>query len=256
MVRTLLKKMMIVSHERSGTHWIIDTIARNFLASEGSWVTLDNQINRLCCAENMEYHLSRLPVLIGPRGISTAVVMDNTDPGLIFKSHHHIDFFTKVWDYLMERFNVVYLYRDGRDALTSFWAFAWAGGDNRYPCLFTVDEFMQERPAGLMARYHGRKRPANMVQRWNDHVVGWLNPRRPEICYVRYADMKADFQKEAQRVVKHFSLPDKEIIDHGLAGLCPWKGVVGNYQHYMEDEDYFWTHGEEAMKLLGVTRNG
>ena len=140
-----MKKVMIVSHERSGTSFLINTIALNFdqylpeVDSEGAIqrVDIDGRNWNFADPDEMEKFLHDARFHDMP--------LAN-----IFKSHHPREYFDPVWEYLLEQFHVFYIYRDGRDVMASFWRHVRKLGFLWGPMVFSVGEFMRAEPVGAV----------------------------------------------------------------------------------------------------------
>ena len=253
------KKIMTISHERSGTSFLINTIGGNFPEDylpeenvEGQClrVDLDGAGHNFADPEEMKEFLSNSK-------------FHDTPIGNIFKSHHTFDYFEPVWEYLQEQFYVFYIYRDGRDVMSSYWRHVRKQGFLWGPMTFTVGEFMRAEPVGAACRYHGPRPPGNMVQRWNDHVVSWMKSCFPDVCYVGYEELSEDFDATVDRIGE-FLETDIPIIAHRpkVAGVHPGKGVVGGWKDHFDnqacqwgssfsnDHDFFNEQGKEACQIL------
>jgi hypothetical protein len=115
------KKAIVVSHERSGTHFLMNTLAKNFDYVSHPFWNLDY---------NQGINLHDQSVLSHFLGLSHNKPVLN-----ILKSHHPVEFFESNLDYLCEQFFVFYIYRDPRDVLISYrrllTRFPWDEGPNR-----------------------------------------------------------------------------------------------------------------------------
>jgi len=84
---------------------------------------------------------------------------------------------------------VIYLLRDGRDAMVSFLHFQQALAGRQYD----FRDFLDDRQVWPC--------------KWHDHVQAWLaNPFQADMVLVRYEDLKADPVKELQRVCEFAGL--------------------------------------------------
>lgn len=244
-----MKKVMVISHERSGTSFLINTIAANFtdylpeVDPEGAdqRVDLDGRHWNFADPGEMLDFLKD--------GRFHDVPLSN-----IFKSHHTHHYFAPVWEYLQEQFHVFYIYRDGRDVMASFWRHVRKQGFLWGPMVFTVGEFMRAEPVGAVCRYHGPQPPGNMVQRWNDHVVSWLKVRHPDVCYVSYEELSENFDQVVERIGSKLEMSLKKApICPGVGGVNPDKGIVGGWKDSFVngDESFFDDQSREAVELIG-----
>ena len=173
--------VMVVSHERSGTHFLMNSIAKGFGYTARPWVDLD-------------YH--HLPInFFSPPSIAAALeFLANQRIASIVKSHHVTNFFDGVLDSVLNRFVIFYIHRDPVDVMLSFWRFIhgwpWHEGPKRNdPVAFAAAE-----PEGQLMRYQTHQR-RNMLDRWGKHVVGWQEAARgrPRLRMVPYAALKDDY---------------------------------------------------------------
>lgn len=257
-LKTPNKKVLVVSHERSGTSFLINAIAANFpiylpeMDSEGKpqRVDLDRPGWNFADPEEMMKFLSDSQ-------------FHDLPLANIFKSHHPFGYFwpCPIWDYLLQQFHVFYIYRDGRDVLTSYWRHCRKQGFLWGPQTFAVGEFLRAKPSGGACRYHGPRPPANMVQRWNDHIVSWMKERKEGVTYICYEEMVDSFDSVVQKIALELeiSFPER-VVRPNLGGVHPWRGYPGNWKEFFDesDESFFMdnartAHGcleQETSKLL------
>lgn len=243
-----MKKAMVISHERSGTSFLMNTIAGNYpeyLPEQGT-----------------DGKLLRVDVDGSPWNFADPVEMKKflSDSRFhdiplrnIFKSHHPYIYFSPVWEYLQEQFHVFYIYRDGRDVQTSYWRHIRKQGFWWGPTTFTVGEFMRATPIGAACRYHRPRPPSNMAQRWNDHIVSWMKTRFSGVCYISYEQMSENFESVVEKIGAKLAMDSPEkILRPGLGGVHPGKGVVGNWKEHfvIGDESFFDENAHQAMKLI------
>ncbi len=236
-----MKKNLIISHERSGTSLAINLIAGHY---------------KMYAPEYDEETCLRVDLDGGERNFADPEEMVGflTDPRFkgipiknAFKSHHHHDYFQneEVWKAVMSEYHVFYIYRDGRDVLTSYWRHVRKQGFLWGPMTFDVSEFMRAGPCGAANRYHGKIPPGNMVQRWSDHILSWMNPLVEGVKYLRFEDMLektedvvygiGDYIGEERPDPNHIGLPK-------LGGVHPWRGVSGNWREFFDEEPRQWAN--------------
>src|SRR5438132_1444947 len=101
------KKAWVFSHERSGTHFLMNTLAANFGYIARPWFNFDYELG-------INFH--------APAAIMKVFQPMHDKPVLnIVKSHHGYGFMAESIHYLLEQFHIFYIYRDPRDVMLSYW---------------------------------------------------------------------------------------------------------------------------------------
>ncbi|HMK90457.1 MAG TPA: sulfotransferase domain-containing protein [Methylocystis sp.] len=186
------------SHERSGTHFLMNTIGHNSIYCSNPWVDFD--IHPLAAILN--FH--------SPRSISSFFeALYNIHCASLVKSHFPACFFYLRNDFFLKNnIKFVYIYRNPVDVMISYKRFIdtcpWSEG----PKKSTVAEFALSAPEGQMMRYQNSQE-SSLVARWEDHVSGWLKAaeREDNVLCVSYHDLKDDFENEHARIFSFLELP-------------------------------------------------
>lgn len=254
-----MKKGLVISHERSGTSFLINTIALNFPhylpefvpgKTEGSnaqgvqRVDLDGQHWNFADPQQMCDFLFNSQ-------------FDGLPVRNIFKSHHPYEYFEPLLNDILRQYRIFYICRDGRDVMKSFWRHIRKQGYMTGPTTFTLYQFITSAPSGANHRYHGRITPINMVDRWDYHVVSWMDEKKDGIFYVSYEELSDNFEDVVERMAIYLDMDmPNHITRPVLGGVHPDKGVVGDWQNYFTevDEAFFFQYGSEAMRILGYER--
>ncbi len=227
-----MKHILVISHERSGTHFLINTLARNFGYPE-TQIDLDNtrQVNWRDSDATLRW-LRSFPTPESPR---------------IFKSHHSIEFFDAIIPQLQDNFHTFHISRDGRDVMTSFWVYLNRLAPGWGPRTETVGQFMRATATGGITQYQYRPEPITMLDRWFRHVSGW-QAAPPFVHQVRYEDLHAHFEDEVSRIAETLGtrLAQARRPPLSAPSSLPWKGVVGNWRNYFTETDkhYYRQHVE------------
>jgi hypothetical protein len=173
--------VMVISHERSGTHFLMNSIAKGYGYVAAPWIDLDYHripIN-FYSQQNLEEllgHLSR-----------------NRIANLI-KSHHAVEFLEALLDTVLERTRIFYIHRDPVSVMVSFRRFVnhwrWREGPRRDNAV----SFAGAEPEGHLMRYQMYQR-RNMLHRWAAHVDGWVGAaaQRPHVRVVRYDQLRDNY---------------------------------------------------------------
>jgi hypothetical protein len=221
----------VVSHERSGTHFAINTLFQNTyvrprLFYVGDW---PGPYDR---PETRWAHIE---------AFSNTWETEKLQGGLI-KSHCD----ARIFAGRFPSAPVVYVMRDPRDTLVSF--FHYLNNDELYrtnPGLADqrcrdFSEFLR-RPASDYLRLGFFEQPDfdNVVGRWASHVCGWMTV--PGVCLVRYEDLKKDYQQCVRTICRKTGIwPRFRQQPVGLGdrvSVLPRKGIVGDWRSHFRSGD-------------------
>lgn len=245
------KRWLIVSHERSGTEWLIASIIKNLFPSmykshamrQPAWDVDEDRF----------YDSAVMREFLFERD-STRYNGDNHK--IPFKSHHAFDFFEPLWDQVIEECNVLYIMRDGRDVMTSAWHHGW-DYQGFMPRAFNVQQFIALQPTEPMGRYHGDYKVSNMAERWSRHIQSWSE--RDGVLYLSYEQLSQRYEETIRIIAKYAGEPiPVEIETVDLTGVNPWEGKTGNWVHYIEPSalNLFNKSGKIGMEIVGKHING
>lgn len=253
------KRLLICAHERSGSEWLIASIIKNLFPElyqpdatrQASW-DVDGDL-MFCDPKIMREFLlvqghQRNKVIYGNE--KTQGIVNGTDHRIPFKSHHAVHFFDPIWDEVIEKCHVIYLFRDGRDVMTSMWRHGW----NKHgfmPRAYNVRQFIELQPTEAMGRYHGGYPVDNMAERWARHIARW--EERKGVLYISYEQLSFLYADTIKRVANYLETEiTSTIVNPGMVGVSPWKGQIGNWRTYSDPEDWglFGEYASYAMRLL------
>ena len=187
-------RIMVVSHERSGTHFMMNALAKNGGYVANPWINLDYQTG-------LNFH--------APRVMAQVFAQYAAKPSLnIVKSHHQLAFFEPVLAGILQDFRIVYVVRHPRSLMPSLWRYlnAWAWDEG--PKCETPSELIRQEPSGAMLRYQKRQVP-NMLARWREHVAPWVRQAglASGIEVVRYEDLDQRFEATMAALMQKLGLP-------------------------------------------------
>ena len=239
-----IKKAMVVSHERSGTHFLMNTLDKNFSYVSRPWINFDFELG-------INFHSSKA-ILNFFRKLHNKPVLN------IVKSHHHFSFFSSIIQYLTTQFHIFYIYRDPRDTMASFYRlidhFQWDEG----PRTSGISEFIRAQPRGGILRYQKEQEP-DMLSRWQNHVLSWYDYARENgnITLIKYKDLNLNFDKTVERIGHVLGENVEEPIRPGIDENVIHKGTgkVGSHKDYLSNQDYEYFQDKvgSIMSKLGLT---
>ena len=173
------RHVCVVSHRRSGTHLLIDSLINNFLGFEPAYVNLDHLTERQ------------------GRKLSPAELRSQLERPCILKTHSHADlesFFDQECQVLdvikaaLGESSILYIHRDGRDVMVSLFFYMRNFDAAAQEMDFTTflkgnNTFDTDSCSSEMSR----------IDYWKYHVEGWMN--RPEIHALSYEALLQEYDK-------------------------------------------------------------
>lgn len=223
------KKILVLSHERSGTHFLMNTLSLNFGYVSQPWINFDYELGLNFYSANV---------------VSAFFKQMHQRPILnIVKSHHQSGFIADCIDYLTDEFHVFYIYRDPRDVMISFWqliaGFSWDEG----PKTSTVGEFMRAAPRGGMLRYQ-KSQAATILHRWKEHVEGWADiaetPAGQKIIMLSFESLNLNFDETlkhiGQQIGQPAATPMRPTKNVNVVRAGP--GQTGRHRDFFTPEDH------------------
>lgn len=173
--------VMVVAHERSGTHFLMNTLASCYGYVSQPWINFDHVPFAINFYSPAQVRDQLLTLTAGSRTH-------------LIKSHHQAGFFAGELSHLAEHYVIFYVCRNPVDVMLSYWRFMhrwpWFEG----PKVADPLSLARAEPCGYMMRYQLRQH-ANLMERWAAHVEGWLEAAATQrrILVVRYEDLDAHF---------------------------------------------------------------
>lgn len=230
--------LYVISHERSGTHLALNLLYRNLYIPQAFSdlpVWRESSDGGASAAEHWQ-------------GQAEKMHRFRAGGGLV-KSHFDAGVFGKC----MPPAPVVYVLRDPRDTLVSFYHFL------NHPEFHANNPGLEELRCRDFAEF--LRRPlndflrlgftldgvaSNVMERWGLHVSGWLAV--PGVIVVRYEQMLRDFRRTVLSVARGAKVWPKlrmSPVAFGSSGfILPRKGVAGDWTSHFSKDD---------LKLLADT---
>jgi hypothetical protein len=225
-----MKNILVISHERSGTHFAINSIAQNFENIDYKYKNVYSKDNG---GENYKQDVER--------GFKEELEISSNDIK-IFKSHHQFEFFEDYFDLLLERFHVFYVIRECADVMTSCYHYFNLHKSNpAFPYCTDIEKFLfQIKPYDYP--YDGAYsliKSENLVERWAQHIKGWKKVKK-NICTIYYEQLKYDFQSVIEKMSVHLGEPKSHLTIPGLNfnTISPRKGIVGDWINLISQNQY------------------
>lgn len=215
------KDILIISCERSRTHFVINSIAFNY-GCKNIQIDVPPTTNKKTLKEFFE--------LYKPTGID------------IVKSHHQAETLSPFWNILKQKFHIFYIIREGRDVLTS-WFYYFNKAGSEFPYTKNVGELIKKNPQSFSfdAAYSEIK-SNTMVERWARHVLDWIEK---DVNIIDSDALYSNFRSTLTFI--GFGLGNKTPNSYirPLVGksrsVAPRKGIVGDFiDHFSEQDNIYF----------------
>lgn len=237
--------VIVASHERSGTHFLINTLASNFgFAPHPVECDIRSGADFYVAANFRAY----LECII------------HAGRGRLVKTHHHVAFFETFFEELRDQFVIFYVYRNPADVMCSFWRYVHKAARREGPLAATPGDFMRAAPSWGMLRYQAQQH-VSVLERWRAHVDAWTTTgvERAGVVPVAYEDLNLRFEATVDRLAQRLGLPCPERpvrppVDRNV--MLPGPGRVGGFRGQLDTDDLVLIReiGGETLKRLDLDR--
>jgi hypothetical protein len=152
--------VMVVGHERSGNHFMMNTLAACYGHVSQPWVDLDYR------TFNINYFKSvRIAEMLFHLGTNKVAS--------VIKSHHQLDFFKEQIENILSVVKIIYVYRNPVDVMISFWKLLHGCSWREGPQTDSPLSLARSEPNGQLMRYQ-MFQYQTMIHRWAAHVSNWI----------------------------------------------------------------------------------
>ncbi|MDO8353555.1 MAG: sulfotransferase domain-containing protein, partial [Aestuariivirga sp.] len=186
-------------HERSGTHFLINSIALNSEFTNNPLIHFDNN------------YLGTIINFHSAKSVRTFFhFLAEKKCSSIVKNHFASEFFDDGIDnnFISEKLKVVYIARDPFHALASYCRFINFLDMKEGPRIDNLKLFIKSEPRWGMTRYQDRQY-ASIAERWASHVLGWhrLSLKHSSVCFVTYQDLHENYIETIGKIFEFLEIP-------------------------------------------------
>jgi len=198
--------LMVSSHERSGTHFLINSIALNSPYTSEPEISFDpwasGNIANYCSYSSVQ---------------NVFDMLQRNNCNSVIKNHFHADFFFDAsGGSVLGTTKTLHVIRDPIEVLASFRRFIHhlsEKGHREGPLLHDRLDFMLAEPVWNMLRYQPRQY-GSIIERWIDHSAAWLKVAEghSNVRVVRYDDLNRDYEATITGVLAFLGHPPARQI--------------------------------------------
>ena len=196
--------VMVASHERSGTHFMMNAIGLNSAYRNTPWLNFDLD------ATGSRGNIWNAG---GVRGLFN--FLEQRHCSSIIKCHFAADFFVFPGGETVfsPQQKVIYIARQPAATLLSFQRYLWVQPVNEGPRKQDFGEFVRAPAEGLIRRYQ-LATTRNIAERWLNHVLGWhqLAARCDNVLFVSYARLDLEFDATMRRVLDFIGVEAPRVL--------------------------------------------
>ena len=209
----------VASHERSGTHFLINSITLNTNYSP-KHLDFDNySLGHFVDFYSKDSVKNFFGFLKNIKHTEEHVFINN-----IIKTHHSADFFEPIFK--DKKILFFYIYRHPLDLFVSYWKFLHTWNTFEGPLLETPLELIRATPVGKCLRYQWNHADT-FLERWANNLKSWLaaSKESENVNLIAYEDLRDNYDDELASLFSKTSLP------------TPKKFQKPNREHYIKSRD-------------------
>ena len=228
------KFFYVVSHERSGTHFLMNCIQLNSQTNL-NWLSVGEWYGPFGKPQTKFEHIRQKFEQINP------------EQPYMLKTHCDRDLFGHQYP----DSKIVYIFRDYRDVLVSYYYFlknlyieSARQRNPKIPPLWfeSFSEFIrQPLPDFLRLNYSSSGNFSLPIERWLNHVIKWLDDPPENILVVTYNQLYYDGEKTTRKILKFLDLPQRAVFTRPTLesshSVMPRKGIVGDWKNHFSLDD-------------------
>lgn len=251
--------ILVASHRRSGTHFLIDSLINNLSGISYKYLNLDELLKPK--QKNSEFGKNFL----------------NYKKDVIIKTHTLLDFetfshnkqaFNFIQRIILPNVKIIYVIRDGRDVMVSLYNYLIRTGTISNQLSFR--DFLESKN-----NFDNIFLDQNRIEFWRNHLKSWLD--KPNVLYIKYEDLHNDFKKtlgnialflnkDLNKILERPELKKYNILLRGLrrifpglfrsTAILPRKGIVGDWRNYFNKEctEIFQNYAGNELIELGYIK--
>lgn len=242
---TLNKKTFVASFQRSGTHFLINTLASNFENIEDGWVDVVHSPKN-CWVSGLNRRNLREKI--------REQLLERYFPHptrKCLKTHYQAYFFERHMAEILEKYNILYMTRDPRDVLVACFHYYNRTRFERFIQEPNFSSFIRKSLWDVRSETsplsYSYVKPCNIVDKLNKHILSWLSHKDRGVTFVRFSELKNQLIETLRGIERRTALKLKPtIVEVSISdrryrpdyhdGAVP-RGQVGMWKDYFSAED-------------------
>lgn len=204
---SIKKTLIVCSHERSGTHFLMNSIAANSKYSVDPFLNFDSNF----FGDMVNFYSTKGIENFFKKIISVSSNNKTYYLSSIVKSHHNCIYFNNLFN--NPNFIFIYIYRNPIDTLISYWNYINYWDWHEGPKKKTIYSFIQSAPEGQMLRYQA-KSYNTIFDRWASHVSSWYEQSKNtnNIIFINYENLNEFFEQSCFKIFKSIGINNQNLV--------------------------------------------
>jgi len=205
-----MKKILVASFPRSGTHFLINTLSSNCQGVHNGWIDVINS-ERSKWVSNITEDNFRAKI--------REQLVDVYYPSRInkpLKTHHQMYVFEEYLSELLDFYDIFYMVRDPRDTLVACFHFYNRTDFEPFIKDPRIASFIRHPLWGVRSEVRpfsfSYVKPANIVDKWQKHVLSWLLYKDRGVHFVHYSDLQCRLKETLKGIASASSQLLLDII--------------------------------------------
>jgi len=258
-----MKKIIVASFQRSGTHFLINNLSTNFIGIQDGWVDIihekENQWVKEVNPNNLkEKILEQLLTCYYPHPTNKCL-----------KTHYQSFVFERYIDRILEKYDIFYIIRDPRDVMVACYNYYNNTNYERFIKEPIFSNFLRRElwniPTETQPFSYSYVKPRNIIDKWHKHVLSWLPYKDKGVNFVHFFDLKvhpekalryiaSKSQQQLKEVIQHITVDDKRYRpDFTKAGLE--RGGLHIWPKYFSEDDLCFLESIISNDVRNVAYN-
>ena len=196
--------LMVCSHERSGTHFLMNSIANCTYYTVNPFLNYDyiplGSIINFFHEGSVNRFFNYISTLKNDQSSSNSSTCVNS----ILKSHFPLPLLGNNY---IGKCKIAYIYRHPAELFISYWKFLHRWNWFEGPKLNSPLELMKAKPSGQSQRYQ-MQNYSNYFERWANHVISANTACKnsPYIFCINYKNLKNEYKNTIKSVTKNLNI--------------------------------------------------
>jgi Sulfotransferase domain len=248
----VMKKIIVASFQRSGTHFLINNMATNFLDVEDGWVDVIHGKKNTRWVQDITRKNFRKKIR------EQLVDVYYHDPmRKCIKTHYQMYFFERYMDEILEKYDILYIVRDPRDTMVACFNYYNRTNFENFLKEPFFSKFLRaplwEVGSEMRPFSYSYVKPRDVVDKWNKHVLSWLHYKERGVVFVRFSDLKNRLEQTLKYIqsqtnqrlkpeIKAIQLEDERYRPDFKEPSIK-RGEVGIWKEYFSADDLNFIEG-------------